>query len=94
MDSNDQFHRLFAASPSATALHELICDAAGRPVDYRFLDVNPAFEAMTAEHEQWLEQLLAGFGREEKQRLLAMLGKFKQALKQTAGAGSPAAAAE
>ncbi|NEV64852.1 ATP-binding protein [Thiorhodococcus minor] len=28
------------------ALHEVICDLSGRPVDYRFLDVNPAFERM------------------------------------------------
>lgn len=53
-----------------------------------------AFEAMTAEHEQWLEQLLAGFGRDDKQRLLATLGKFKQALKQTAGGTEAAEAAE
>jgi PAS domain S-box-containing protein len=29
------------------ALHEMICDSAGKPVDYRFLAVNPAFEEMT-----------------------------------------------
>lgn len=29
------------------ALHEIICDAAGKPVDYRFLDANPAFETNT-----------------------------------------------
>ncbi len=29
------------------ALHEIICDKQGRPVDYRFLAVNPAFERMT-----------------------------------------------
>jgi PAS domain S-box-containing protein len=29
------------------ALHEIICDADGKPVDYRFIDVNPAFEQMT-----------------------------------------------
>jgi PAS domain S-box-containing protein len=29
------------------ALHEIILDAAGTPVDYRFLSVNPAFERMT-----------------------------------------------
>ena len=29
------------------ALHEIVCDAAGVPVDYRFLDVNRAFEAIT-----------------------------------------------
>jgi len=29
------------------AVHELVFDGAGRPCDYRFLSVNPAFEAMT-----------------------------------------------
>jgi diguanylate cyclase (GGDEF)-like protein/PAS domain S-box-containing protein len=29
------------------ALHEMIFDAAGRPCDYRFLAINPAFEALT-----------------------------------------------
>jgi two-component system CheB/CheR fusion protein len=32
---------------SAYALHEIILDTQGRPVNYRFLDVNRAFEAMT-----------------------------------------------
>jgi PAS domain S-box-containing protein/putative nucleotidyltransferase with HDIG domain len=29
------------------ALHEIICDDAGKPIDYRFVDANPAFEALT-----------------------------------------------
>lgn len=29
------------------ALHEIICDESGNPVDYRYLAVNPAFEQMT-----------------------------------------------
>ncbi len=29
------------------ALHEIICDGQGRPCDYRFLQVNPAFEHVT-----------------------------------------------
>ena len=29
------------------AIHEIICDEAGDPVDYRFIDVNPAFEELT-----------------------------------------------
>ena len=29
------------------ALHEIICDASERPTDYRFLDLNPAFEQLT-----------------------------------------------
>ncbi|HEY5957886.1 MAG TPA: PAS domain-containing sensor histidine kinase, partial [Polyangiaceae bacterium] len=28
-------------------LHELICDDSGAPIDYRYLDVNPAFERIT-----------------------------------------------
>jgi len=31
----------------AFALHEIVCDGLGKPVDYRFLAVNPAFERMT-----------------------------------------------
>lgn len=29
------------------ALHEIVCDASGQPCDYRFLQVNPAFERLT-----------------------------------------------
>ena len=29
------------------ALHEIICDEDGKPCDYRFLDINPAFERLT-----------------------------------------------
>ena len=29
------------------ALHEIIADPRGRAVDYRFLEVNPAFERLT-----------------------------------------------
>jgi PAS domain S-box-containing protein len=29
------------------ALHEIICNEAGQPVDYRFLEINPAYETLT-----------------------------------------------
>ena len=29
------------------ALHEIICDERGQPCDYRFLEINPAFEQLT-----------------------------------------------
>jgi PAS domain S-box-containing protein len=32
---------------SGFALHEIVLDAEGKPCDYRFIDVNPAFEAIT-----------------------------------------------
>jgi two-component system CheB/CheR fusion protein len=41
------FQALFREMFNGFALHEIICDEAGKPVDYRFLAVNPAFERMT-----------------------------------------------
>lgn len=37
---------LVSSMVEGLALHEVILDDAGRPCDFRFLDVNPAFEAM------------------------------------------------
>ena len=41
------YQTLFREMLDGFALHEIICDARGRPVDYRFLAVNPAFEHLT-----------------------------------------------
>ncbi len=41
------YHVLFREMLDGFALHELICDDKGNPIDYRFLAVNPAFEKMT-----------------------------------------------
>ncbi|HNV70672.1 MAG TPA: PAS domain S-box protein, partial [Candidatus Ozemobacteraceae bacterium] len=43
----DDYQTLFREMLDGFALHEIICDTAGTPVDYRFLAVNPAFERMT-----------------------------------------------
>jgi PAS domain S-box-containing protein len=32
---------------SGVAVHEILCDPRGNPIDYRFLSVNPAFEKLT-----------------------------------------------
>jgi PAS domain S-box-containing protein len=45
--AEEDYRSLFHAMLNGFALHEIICDDAGRPVDYRFLAVNPAFERMT-----------------------------------------------
>jgi len=45
--SEARYRSLFVNMTEAFALHEVICDAQGRVVDYRFLDVNPAFEKET-----------------------------------------------
>ena len=41
------YRNLFREMLEGFALHEVICNSEGRPVDYRFLTVNPAFERMT-----------------------------------------------
>jgi len=44
--SEEKYQTLFREMLDAFALHEIICDAENRPVNYRFLAVNPAFERM------------------------------------------------
>lgn len=41
------YHHLIKEMSNGFALHEVLCDKDGHPVDYCFLDVNPAFERMT-----------------------------------------------
>ncbi len=47
IDSERRFRTLFNSMLDAFALHEIKCDSDGRPVDYVFLEVNPAFEQIT-----------------------------------------------
>lgn len=41
------YETLFSQMFDGFALHEIICDEKGKPIDYRFLMVNPAFEKLT-----------------------------------------------
>jgi PAS domain S-box-containing protein len=44
----EHLHRtIFENSPAGAGLHELVLDDAGNPVDYIFLEINPAFERQT-----------------------------------------------
>lgn len=47
MKARRDYELLFHSMVDAFALHEIIWDEDGRPVDYRFLAVNPAFEQFT-----------------------------------------------
>ncbi len=44
--SEEQYRALFEAMQEAFAVGDVICDAAGKPVDWRYVEVNPAFETM------------------------------------------------
>ena len=48
-ESFDEVHlrALYTAMTEGVAWHELICDKSGNPIDYRIIEVNPAFEAIT-----------------------------------------------
>lgn len=41
------YQHLFQQMLDGFAVHEIICNDEGEPIDYRFLDVNPAFEKLT-----------------------------------------------
>jgi PAS domain S-box-containing protein len=45
--SEQKYRLLFEQMMDGFALHEVICDRQGHPVDYRFLAVNPVFETFT-----------------------------------------------
>ena len=47
-ESEDRFRCLFASMQEGVALHELVYSPDGRAVDYRIIDVNPAFEENTS----------------------------------------------
>jgi PAS domain S-box-containing protein len=45
--AEQNYQMLFKEMINGFALHEIICDDHGNPIDYRFLTVNPAFERLT-----------------------------------------------
>lgn len=45
--SREEYRLLFTNAISGVAVHEMVLDDEGEPVDYVFLDVNPSFERLT-----------------------------------------------
>ncbi len=46
-ESERRYRQLFEEINSGFALHEVILNESGQPCDYRFLEINPAFERLT-----------------------------------------------
>jgi PAS domain S-box-containing protein len=46
-ESEVRYRSLFNSMNEGFALHEVLTDGSGQPADYRFLEVNPAFEQLT-----------------------------------------------
>jgi PAS domain S-box-containing protein len=47
VESEKKYSNLYREMLDGFALHEMIFDEKGKPVDYRYLEVNPAFERLT-----------------------------------------------
>ena len=47
VDSEKRYRDLFERMQNGFALHEIILNKKGKPIDYRFLAMNPAFEKLT-----------------------------------------------
>ena len=45
--SEDRLRSVFNAMSEGFSIQEVICDAAGKPIDLRFIEANPAFESQT-----------------------------------------------
>jgi len=52
---DDRYRQLFQENLSGMAVHQIIRDDAGNPVDYRFVEVNPAFERITGRSRDDIE---------------------------------------
>jgi hypothetical protein len=48
MDKDIDYKKIFLNMINGFALHQIICDESGKPVDYKFVEVNAIFEKMTA----------------------------------------------
>ena len=49
-----------------------------------------AFDAMAAEHERWVEELMSGLTRAERTRLYTLLGRLKTTIRERDDAATPA----
>jgi len=52
--AEQDYKMLFREMLEGFALHEILCDDSGKPVNYRFLAVNPAFERITGLKAEFL----------------------------------------
>lgn len=71
-----KYEVLFNKMLDGYVLHEIICNSKGDPVDYRFLAVNPAYEAMTGlEASKVIGHTALEIIKDEKQRRINVYGR-------------------
>jgi len=82
-DRSTAYRQLFESMQEGFAVHEIICDESNQPIDYRFIDVNPAFELLTGFNRDCL------LGRTVKEVMPSIEPYWIQRYGQVALAGEP-----
>ena len=82
-NSEQKFRSLYSSMTEGVALHELVVDDAGNPIDYTFIDVNPAFESILGIRR---EQVL---GRKASEVYGSGTAPYLDAYAQVAASGQP-----
>ena len=71
-----RYRSLFEGMSEGFALHEIVCDEQGMPVDWRFLEVNPAFEKLTGlKRGDVVGRLMTDVLPQEDRRLVKICGE-------------------
>jgi PAS domain S-box-containing protein len=47
LEYENKYHLLFDNLTTGFAVHEIICDSTGKPINYRYIEANPSFEKLT-----------------------------------------------
>jgi len=51
-ESHEYYKLLYTSMMNGYAVHEMIYDDEGKPINYRFIDINPAFEKLTGQRRE------------------------------------------
>ena len=73
--SEEKYRLLFENIPSGFSLHEMIYDNKGEPVDYRFIEMNPAYEkSLSVRASDMVGKTLTEIGAESDLYLIQLFG--------------------
>ena len=82
-NNEERYRGLFNSMDNGFSLNELICDNNGKPVDYRFLELNPAFEQVSGQPRENL------IGKRAKEVLPSDANEWLEQFAQVALSGQP-----
>jgi len=54
LEYENKYHLLFDNLTTGFAVHEIICDQVGKPINYKYIEANPSFEKLTGINRQQL----------------------------------------